>query len=92
MRTGVWSRGGRFGHKFGQIGSKWDKSGDFNDQIVLKTYIYGVLDLSHLGGIFPNVGPLWHTWYVAYSQISGPVSLVTDKHPIYRYHTAADTS
>ena len=27
------SRDGRFGSKVGQIGSKWDKSGAFSDQI-----------------------------------------------------------
>ena len=57
---------GRFGSKMGQIGPKWDKSGAFSDQISVHlaprakcTEIWSEKspDLSHLGPIWPILGP-----------------------------------
>ena len=42
------NRDGRFGSKVGQIGSKWDKSGAFSDQISEPFVPFGV-NLTHFG-------------------------------------------
>ena len=56
----VWSRDGKFGSKVGQVGPKWDKSGDFSDHILrilahrakcTESDMKKSLDLSHLGSI-----------------------------------------